>query len=379
MVRPASLILVLLLAPVLSLAVLAQTPDRARTEALAQRATDRLQVLRKEADRLAADERTLLGDLRKLEIQRQIKAEELRQIVADSAQITAELSSNRRRVEYLEQQETSSRPELRARLIDIYKMGQGRYLRLLLSTTDIRQVGQASRILAALAKLDGDRIVSRQRTLAELKKTRAALEQRGRRLNTLKAEAERAQAAIDRAAESRSALIRDIDNRRDLNAQLVGELQTAQQKLQAALRGLSANATAVEPAGLPLRPFRGDLDWPVAGTLARRSANPAGASNANGIVIAAPEGSVVSAVHDGVVAFADPFGGFGNLVILDHGSQSFSLYGDLLEMSVKKGARIERGQAVGAVGPAPAGPPELYFELRIDGQSVDPLQWLKRR
>jgi septal ring factor EnvC (AmiA/AmiB activator) len=379
MVRPASLALVLVFGSVLSLVVLAQGPDRARTEALAQRATDRLQVLRKEADRLAADERTLLGDLRKLEIERQIKAEELRQIVADGAQITAELSSNRRRVEYLDQQETSSRPELRARLIDIYKLGQGRYLRLLLSTTDIRQVGQASRILATLAKMDGDRIVSRQRTLAELKKTRAALEQRGRRLNTLRVEAERAQAAVDRAAESRSALIRDIDNRRDLNAQLVGELQTAQQKLQAALRGLSASATAVEPAGLPLRPFRGDLDWPVTGTLARRSASSAGASNSNGIMIAAAEGSAVSAVHDGVVAFADPFGGFGNLVIIDHGSQSFSLYGDLLEMSVKKGARIERGQTVGAVGPAPAGPPELYFELRIDGQSVDPLQWLKKR
>ncbi len=374
-----ALILCLLLAPVLSLALLAQAPDRARTEALAQRATERLQVLRKEADRLAAEERTLLGDLRKLEVQRQIKAEELRQIVADGAQITDELVSNRRRMEYLEQQETSSRPELRARLVDIYKLGQGRYLRLLLSTTDIRQVGQASRILAALAKLDGDRIVMRQRTLTELKRTRAVLEQRGRRLNTLRAEGERAQAALDRASESRSALIRDIDNRRDLNAQLVGELQTAQQKLQAALRGLSANASVVEPAGLPLRPFRGDLDWPVSGTLARRSSSSAGAANSTGIVIAAAEGSVVSAVHDGVVAFADPFGGFGNLVIVDHGSQSFSLYGDLLETSVKKGARIERGHPVGTVGPAPAGPPELYFELRIDGQSVDPLQWLKKR
>jgi septal ring factor EnvC (AmiA/AmiB activator) len=96
-------------------------------------------------------------------------------------------------------------------------------------------------------------------------------------------------------------------------------------------------------------------------------------------VIAAAEGSPVSVVHDGVVAFADTFGGFGNLVIVDHGSQSFSLYGDLLEMLVKKGARIERGQSVGTVGPAPAGPPGLYFELRIDGQSVDPLQWLKKR
>jgi septal ring factor EnvC (AmiA/AmiB activator) len=370
---------VFLLASALSLALQAQPAERPRAEALAQRASDRLQTLQKEADRLAAEERTLLGDLRKLEVDRQIKAEELRQLAADTAQISGELAANRQRMHDLEQQEAASRPELRARLVDIYKMGQGRYLRLLLSTADIRQVGQASRILSALAKLDADRVATRQRTLADLKRTRAALEQRSRHLGTLTAEAERAQAALARAAESRSALIRDIDNRRDLNAQLAGELQAAQQKLQATLRDLSAGTTAAEPATLPLRPFRGDLDWPVAGPLARRPSRQAGASTPNGIGITAAEGSPVSAIHDGVVAFADTFGGFGNLVIVDHGSQSFSLYGDLLDVSVKKGARIERGQAIGTVGPAPAGPSELYFELRIDGQSVDPLQWLKKR
>jgi septal ring factor EnvC (AmiA/AmiB activator) len=370
---------VFLLASALALALQAQPAERPRAEALAQRASDRLQTLQKEADRLAAEERTLLGDLRKLEVDRQIKAEELRQLAADTAQISGELAANRQRMHDLEQQEAASRPELRARLVDIYKMGQGRYLRLLLSTADIRQVGQASRILSALAKLDADRVATRQRTLADLKRTRAALEQRSRHLGTLTAEAERAQAALARAAESRSALIRDIDNRRDLNAQLAGELQAAQQKLQATLRDLSAGTTAAEPATLPLRPVRGDLDWPVAGPLARRPSRQAGASTPNGIGITAAEGSPVSAIHDGVVAFADTFGGFGNLVIVDHGSQSFSLYGDLLDVSVKKGARIERGQAIGTVGPAPAGPSELYFELRIDGQSVDPLQWLKKR
>ena len=362
---------------VLATALQAQPADRTHTEALAQRASDRLQALQKEADRLAAEERTLLGDLRKLEVDRQIKAEALSQLSADAAQISSELAANRARMHDLEQQEAASRPELRARMVDVYKLGQGRYLRLLLATADIRQIGQASRILSVLAKMDAERVATRQRTLAELKRTRAALEQRGRRLSTLTADAERAARALDRAAESRSALIRDIDGRRDLNAQLLGELQAAQQKLQAALRDISAGG-AGEPPALPLRPFRGDLDWPAAGTLIRRP-RAAGAATPNSIGIGAAEGAPVSAIHDGVVAFADAFGGFGNLVIVDHGSQSFSLYGDLLEMSVKKGARVERGQPIGTVGPAPAGPPELYFELRIDGQSVDPLQWLKKR
>src|SRR3954466_15424229 len=61
--------------------VAAQTlPERARTEALARRAAERLQALQREADRLAADERTLLGDLRKLDVDRQMKTEELKQV-----------------------------------------------------------------------------------------------------------------------------------------------------------------------------------------------------------------------------------------------------------------------------------------------------------
>lgn len=98
-----------------------------------------------------------------------------------------------------------------------------------------------------------------------------------------------------------------------------------------------------------------------------------------GIDIAAPEGTPAQALHEGLVAFADPFTGFGNLVILDHGGQTFSLYGDLLEIAVKRGTRVEGGQAVGTSGSAPAGSPGLYLEVRVDGRAVDPLQWLKKQ
>src|SRR5215467_4885573 len=356
--------------------LLAQSSDRVHMEALARRATERLRTLQQEADALASQERTLLGDLRKLEIDKQLKAEELRQISAESSQVVAELAANAQRTSDLERQESSGRPELRSRLIDIYKMGQGRYLRMLLSTTDIRQVGHAARTLSVLAKLDHDRVVSRQRTLDELKLTGQTLEDRRRRLEGLRAQAQNAGTALAQAAKARNDLVHDIDSRRDLNAQLVGELQAANQKLQLTLRDLSASPAE---SALPIRPFRGDLEWPVASTGVRRSSRSASSPLSAGIDINAAEGAPVTAVHDGVVAFADTFGGFGNLVIIDHGAQSFSLYGNLLEMSVTKGGRVERGGTVGTVGPAPAGPPELHFELRIDGQSVDPLQWLRKR
>jgi septal ring factor EnvC (AmiA/AmiB activator) len=359
----------------------AQAPDRAATEAQAARAAARLQALQRESDQLASEERTLLGELRKLEVERQIRAEELQQADATAKAADREVAAATERIEQLEQQDLAERPDLRARLVEIYKLGRGRYLRLLLSTPDLRRLGQASRAVAALAKLDRERVETHQRTLAALKATRDSLEAEQRRLAALRDAAARAADAAARAAAARAALIHDIDSRRDLNAQFAGELQAAQQKLQASLRQLAEGRPA-EPSVLPIKPFRGDLDWPVAGAVRRRFAQPsashgsAGASK--GIEIAAVEGTPAAAVHDGIVAFADVFAGFGHLVILDHGSRTFSLYGNLLDVAVAKGAHVERGQTVGRIGPSPAGPAGLYFELRVDGQPVDPLQWLKK-
>jgi murein hydrolase activator len=132
------------------------------------------------------------------------------------------------------------------------------------------------------------------------------------------------------------------------------------------------------PAGLPIRPFRGALPWPAEGIPLVRAHHGAAANTRNGIELSLPAGASVKAVHEGTVAFADHFTGYGNLVIIDHGDNSFSLYGNLQALAVHKGDRVNTGSTVGSSGRDTAGNPSLYFELRIDGQPVDPLQWLKR-
>jgi septal ring factor EnvC (AmiA/AmiB activator) len=79
------------------------------------------------------------------------------------------------------------------------------------------------------------------------------------------------------------------------------------------------------------------------------------------------------------VQYAAAFAGFGTLVIVDHGSGALSLYGYLASTAVAVGDRVEAGAPVGAAGEAPGGAPGLYFELRIDGRSVDPVEWLQAR
>ena len=354
-------------------------PDQAKTEALAARAAARLQTLQREAERLASEEQTLLNELRRLEVDREIKAEEVRRADAQGHTVSAQIAAATEEMRALQQRDDAERPVLRARLVEIYKMGDAQYLKLLLSASDLRSVGQATRTVMALAALDRARLLAHQQTLNALRATRRELEAKRTELESLRGASARAQAEAVRAAQAHDARIKEIDQRRDLNAQLTGELATAQQKLQTMLRE-ARTAEAGAEAALPLRPFKGELEWPVDGTVRRRFGRAsASGGTANGIEIAADTGTPVRAIHDGIVAFADTFSGFGKIVILDHGARTFSLYGNLLDIGVSKGAHVDRGAPVGTSGASATGGPGLYFELRIDGQPVDPLQWLKAK
>jgi septal ring factor EnvC (AmiA/AmiB activator) len=225
------------------------------------------------------------------------------------------------------------------------------------------------RAVAALTTINEKRIEAHRRTLMELRQERDALQRRTRELDAAAKAAARARVDAERAVTAREALIAEIDRRRDLNAQLAGELDVAYQRLREQLANAAAGRP-VQPVSLPLASFRGALDWPAAGRFTRAR---------NGIEIAAPERAPVNAVHPGTVDYADPFTGFGNLVIVDHGGNYYSLYGYMASIAVSRGQQVDAGTELGRVGTAPAGPAALYFELRVDGRSVDPIQWLKPR
>lgn len=355
---------------------LAQQADRDQSETLSRRASDRLRSLRDEADRLAAEERTVLGDLRTLEVAREIRSTELER-ARDAAQSAgAALAALDQQVDALTMQANAALPDLQARLITLYKLGRGQYARMLLSASDLRQLGQAVRLVSALAEQDRQRLRQQQARLTELDGVRQRARQRQVEVQSLEEAASRAQATAESAIAAHTALVHDIDSRRDLNSQYASELMTAQQRLQTSLTGLSGGVVAA----LPLTPFKGTIDWPVAGTLFRPFGDSgAGRPPLRGVELSTAEGAAVQAVHEGVVAYADSFTGYGRLVIVDHGGQAFSLYGNLAEIAIDKGARVESGTKVGTVGLGAGATPVLYFELRVDGRPVDPVQWLTKR
>jgi septal ring factor EnvC (AmiA/AmiB activator) len=97
-----------------------------------------------------------------------------------------------------------------------------------------------------------------------------------------------------------------------------------------------------------------------------------------GIEIAAERGTPVRAIAPGRVIFADWFRGYGQMAIVDHGGGSVSVSGFLDELKVAPGDAVSESQVIGTVGETGSfAGPGLYFELRQNGQPVDPEAWFQ--
>jgi septal ring factor EnvC (AmiA/AmiB activator) len=101
----------------------------------------------------------------------------------------------------------------------------------------------------------------------------------------------------------------------------------------------------------------------------------------NGIEIAPPQDArIVRSIHPGKVIYADYFQGYGNLLIVDHGLNFYSLYGHCAEFLVNKGDLVRSEQPIAIAGDSGSLKGlSLYFEIRSKAKPLDPLQWLKRR
>lgn len=123
----------------------------------------------------------------------------------------------------------------------------------------------------------------------------------------------------------------------------------------------------------------GKYNFPVSGKILQRfGSTQVGEVKWKGIVISASAGSAVKAIADGRVILANWLQGYGLVVVIDHGKGYMSLYGYNQATSVKVGNLVKAGQKIAEVGSSGGqGRSALYFEIRRQGNAVNPLNWLK--
>jgi septal ring factor EnvC (AmiA/AmiB activator) len=155
-------------------------------------------------------------------------------------------------------------------------------------------------------------------------------------------------------------------------------------QVAAAAKPDPAAARAADIALAPAAPdgafasLRGQLHPPVSGKLAARFGAKRGEASWKGVFIKAAEGADVKAVAGGRVVFANWMRGFGNLIIVDHGSQYLSIYGNNQSLLKHAGDAVKAGDPIASAGNTGGNEESgLYFELRHLGQAFDPASWIK--
>jgi septal ring factor EnvC (AmiA/AmiB activator) len=184
------------------------------------------------------------------------------------------------------------------------------------------------------------------------------------------------------------------DVRRTVDAQLrqlsksqrsaESELEELRQREQALERLLGTLSNRRRFAGADdIRKFRGALPWPVSGRIVRgfgRRYLPKYSTYTvcNGLRFDSPSGAEVTSVFPGEVAYARFFKGYGNMVVIDHGHDVYSLVAGLATIHVRVNQRVDMGLRLGLASP-PTEDGNTYFEIRVGKKPTDPRRWLQLR
>ena len=264
-----------------------------------------------------------------------------------------------------------------------YAMGRQERLKILLNQQDPATVSRVMVYYDYLSRARGQKMRLIRDYMQRLADTEAEILDEERKLARLHDEQARELAAMQRSQGQRRDVVARLTQELNDQSRQLDRLQSDERDLQTLITGLEealADIPAEHPQQLAFVGLRGRLPWPASGRIVNRFGSPKlGALVWDGVMISAPEGREVRAVHHGRVAFADWLRGFGLLLIVDHGDGYMTLYGHNQSLFKEAGDWVEVGEPVALVGSSggreQAG---VYFGIRYQGRAVDPAKWCRR-
>lgn len=376
----------------------------------------RLEKVQRELRDVAAERRRLESqrgaasrELRAVDERVALSSRALHEAEARLAREQSALTELQARRDTLRRQQADQRRALADLLRAAHAQGEHAPLKLLLAQD---RVADAQRHLVYARYLQRQRltlVAGLTAELAELDRVEAQILARRTALDAARAERRAQLAALARDRRARAETLGTIESQyrdRQAREQALGTDAKALQQLVARLRAAAAraaaeraaaeraaarDAAASKPSAATNRaprqtakaaPVRvGGFGWPVSGTLlAGYGGRMPDGRGSQGLLIAAAAGTPVRAVADGTVVFAEWMTGYGLILILDHGNGTLSLYAHNESLLKNVGESVRRGDAVARVGNSGGlAQSALYFELRRNGQPVDPGSWLRRQ
>jgi septal ring factor EnvC (AmiA/AmiB activator) len=320
-----------------------------------------------ERERAQLDAQLQLADarVRETELLLEHSAVEIDALRQETAELAAEIESRRALLDrHIEIMALLGRPGPLQLFFDAYLGGD---LEEAVGTVSVLTAGQVRLVeeYYEVSRKHSVKLASLSRTLAEGREEARRLESRKSELESVRVRVQQRLASLESTRRSTGATLENLREREAALQRLVDVLSSRDR------------FTGREN----IRGYRGALPWPVEGRVVQgfgrqRLPEYNTYTVCNGLRFDAPGSAPVTAVFPGVVAYARHFKGYGNMVVLDHGNDVYSLVAGLGTIHVRVDQTVSMGMRLGLASPPTEGG-NVYLEFRVGEKPEDPRRWLQ--
>lgn len=346
-----------------------------------------------------ADAETVIGSvseqLRQIEEQLRQATAELGTIKEQRVAVENDITLNERQLAEAQKRLEGRESVFYKRVRDIYINGRLSYLDVVIGSKDFSDFANRLEVLKRIIDSDITLINEIKKERADIEAHKQKLEADRAKLVELEKSALAKQAEIEQKKAERNVVLQKAQNDRATAMQAIEELNASSAQVSAMLKERqAARAAAAAAAAAAAQSYggqgasdnwvqgTGQLGWPVSGEITSPygyRVHPIWGTTIyhSGIDIGVDEGTPVHAADGGVVVWSGWMGGYGYAVVIDHGNGLSTLYGHNSELAVDEGQSVAKGQVIsyaGSTGNSTG--PHVHFEVRVNGDPVDPMGYL---
>jgi murein DD-endopeptidase MepM/ murein hydrolase activator NlpD len=356
---------------------------------------DSIQQQVNQQNAIKSDAETVIGSvseqLRQIEGQLRQATTELNTITEQRVAVENDITLNERQLAEAQKRLEGREAVFYKRVRDIYINGRLSYLDVVIGSKDFSDFANRLEVLKRIIDSDINLISEIKKERAQIEAHKKKLEEDRAKLVELEKAALAKQAEIEQKKAERNVVLQKAQNDRAVAMQAIEELNASSAQISAMLKErqaarAAAAAAAAQSAGQGSSytwvQGTGQLGWPVSGEITSPygyRVHPIWGTTIyhSGIDIGVDEGTPVHAADSGVIVWSGWMGGYGYAVVIDHGNGLSTLYGHNSELAVDEGQSVSKGQVVayaGSTGNSTG--PHVHFEVRENGDPVDPMGYL---
>jgi septal ring factor EnvC (AmiA/AmiB activator) len=321
-------------------------------------------------------EEKLLEELSPLEKEIEDKRKTLKNLEEKVSSTKEDLRENQAKVNQLEQSLKELENRLGKRLDAFYRYAKRAYIRLLATADGLDTLRKRFKYLRGLM---GEDLALLQETADLRKRYReeiSSVEEKLLDLDRLEKEESARVAEVKEDIDKKVVLLMRTHKEKEFLETGVKELELGSQMLKDTLIQIEKRDEKRTEIPSDFANARGKLPMPLEGRILREGASSQ--SGLKGITIEGRPGADVRAVYAGRIDFSGSLKGYGEIVVINHGSRYFTVSARLAQRKKEEGEMVKAGEVIGSLGRAPsARDARLYFEIRKGGGNLDPLRWLK--